>query len=1023
MTPLSITLQNFLCYGTQPEGSPYVYEFRSHRLWSISGDNGAGKSAIFDAITYVLFGEHRGGASGDEELVHKGANSMLATFEFSHGGRDYRVTRRIKLSTRPRLGTPKIEREYQMEWRRPDGEWVEVPDTNSARGLEDAVVRLLGFGCETFTASVLLIQGKSDKLIQAGGKERFDILSGILDLRQYEHLAEQARGRARDCKAKQQLVAGNLEKSPVPLEKDVITADKAAVFAEAEAQQRQKDKEAAVRLLDAVRAHHLRMNRLNELKRTEAAMTAAVKEANAIRADASERTVLSTTVPRVKEAVAALARAEKSQLLAAVAQKDADGVNLEGLKEAAARAAADYQKARQANQAVLDAIHKAHDDLAGLTTQVASAERLAELDREIKQASDEATKLQRGAAGIDELTKGVERLIQLGMAGGLIGEFRKAREDEDGAIRWAGGADLQLLGAERERQRQTAETDSLAAIAAENQAQHRLAAGDADLATAKQTLEERIKAGSEGTCSHCGQKVDAIHIRRELAAARERVETISAAQSAMRRQVEQASQQRQTVDERLKVAKQFEAEALQRVELVRVARAKLAELRADESYAELPEDVRLLLRAPLPELVRGIGVIRADQKKLPGLQEELERARAAQAQAAAKVELAGRWETERSQLLTGLSREKAAEVCALDSRLRQALIQFNADERSTRANEDRAKEASDLAAKGLQDGEDTRGDRLEAAKLQAAEALGHRQIAATAVMGVAEKFLPATAALVTSLESRLVALDGADDKLRLLEDAERTLDKFTGQITELQNQLDVTPAAQRIPEAQAMKAATTAAAIAQRATEAANGLRTGAEQLRQLRAERLEQQRQAVELGVRRAVWELVGKLLGRGGIQTALMGAALQEIQERANVMLGRISAGSLQLSITCKQGTRGEEIIFRCLDAASSQEPLELAFLSGGQRFRCAVALAAGIGQYAGLGGAMPSQIIDEGFGSLDTEGRTEMLDEIRQMSELYERVIVVSHMETFHDPSLFPARYELRKEGMRTVVTASA
>jgi DNA repair exonuclease SbcCD ATPase subunit len=290
-------------------------------------------------------------------------------------------------------------------------------------------------------------------------------------------------------------------------------------------------------------------------------------------------------------------------------------------------------------------------------------------------------------------------------------------------------------------------------------------------------------------------------------------------------------------------------------------------------------------------------------------------------------------------------------------------------------------------------------------------------------MGVAEKFLPATAAVVTTIESRLVALDGADEKLRLLEDAERTLDKFTGQIAELQNQLDVTPVAQRIPEAQAMKAATTAAAIAQHATEAANGLRTGAEQLRQLRAERLEQQRQAEELGVRRAVWELVGKLLGRGGIQTALMGAALQEIQERANVMLGRISAGNLQLSITCKQGTRGEEIIFRCLDAASSQEPLELAFLSGGQRFRCAVALAAGIGQYAGLGGTMPSQIIDEGFGSLDTEGRTEMLDEIRQMSELYERVIVVSHMETFHDPSLFPARYELRKEGMRTVVTASA
>ena len=48
--------------------------------------------------------------------------------------------------------------------------------------------------------------------------------------------------------------------------------------------------------------------------------------------------------------------------------------------------------------------------------------------------------------------------------------------------------------------------------------------------------------------------------------------------------------------------------------------------------------------------------------------------------------------------------------------------------------------------------------------------------------------------------------------------------------------------------------------------------------------------------------------------------------------------------------------------------------------------------------------------------------MLEEIRQMSEFYERVIVVSHMDSFHDRSLFPAGYELRKEGMRTVVTPS-
>jgi DNA repair exonuclease SbcCD ATPase subunit len=66
------------------------------------------------------------------------------------------------------------------------------------------------------------------------------------------------------------------------------------------------------------------------------------------------------------------------------------------------------------------------------------------------------------------------------------------------------------------------------------------------------------------------------------------------------------------------------------------------------------------------------------------------------------------------------------------------------------------------------------------------------------------------------------------------------------------------------------------------------------------------------------------------------------------------------------------------------------------------------------------MPSQIIDEGFGSLDEKGRRETLEQIREMSEHFERIIVVSHTESFHDPALFPARYELRKDGRRTLVS---
>ena len=91
----------------------------------------------------------------------------------------------------------------------------------------------------------------------------------------------------------------------------------------------------------------------------------------------------------------------------------------------------------------------------------------------------------------------------------------------------------------------------------------------------------------------------------------------------------------------------------------------------------------------------------------------------------------------------------------------------------------------------------------------------------------------------------------------------------------------------------------------------------------------------------------------------------------------------------------------------SASQTQPIRL--LSGSQQFRVSVSLALGIGKYAGNENhRVESVIIDEGFGSLDENGRREMIQAIKELGDggVLKCIIVVSHQREFFDE--FPNRY---------------
>ena len=175
MIPKRIELENFLSFGKPAAAFTFTDD---EPLWALCGRNGVGKSAVFDGITYALYGEHRGGTQKAERLIRHGANAFRIVFEFEFAGVDYRITR-----ARSGRTSQKVER-------RVEGEWEAVPGVDSPADVREWIERALGLGYKAFITSVMLRQGEADKLFSASRDERIAVLKGIIGFERFEEVSE-----------------------------------------------------------------------------------------------------------------------------------------------------------------------------------------------------------------------------------------------------------------------------------------------------------------------------------------------------------------------------------------------------------------------------------------------------------------------------------------------------------------------------------------------------------------------------------------------------------------------------------------------------------------------------------------------------------------------------------------------------------------------------------------------------------------------------------------------------------------
>ncbi len=199
MIPEKLSLSNFMCYRQAN------LDFAGIHVACLAGENGAGKSALLDAITWALWGKSR--ARRDDELIRLGEDEMAVEFTFGLGEQAYRVLRRRKGGKR---GSSLLDLQVQKPpsvppTRGDGGRWRSIAESG-IRATQEKIGRVLRLDYDTFVNSAFLRQGRADEFTVKTAAERKRVLGDILGLDRWTVYEERAKERLRGIKTEAEVI-------------------------------------------------------------------------------------------------------------------------------------------------------------------------------------------------------------------------------------------------------------------------------------------------------------------------------------------------------------------------------------------------------------------------------------------------------------------------------------------------------------------------------------------------------------------------------------------------------------------------------------------------------------------------------------------------------------------------------------------------------------------------------------------------------------------------------------------------
>ncbi|MCA1633126.1 MAG: SMC family ATPase [Acidobacteria bacterium] len=307
-----IRLKGFLGHRSRRNGEDGADAFTeidlsTASLWLIHGPNGGGKSSLWDAVTFALFKEHRGGGRNFAQLIHDANDEAEISIEFTLGGQLYMLKGAISCPDRGK--SAKVQRSL---WRWDGTDWES--QSLSEKKIKEWVDEHLRMSYETFCSAVLLRQGEADRFIRALPQKRRDCLMELLQLDFYRELDRKAVSRRNLCSKDLERCDKALRDLNAPTDEQVVEQRRLVTeTAEMLARLGEEAEEKKTTLRDAERASDL-SEKIERAQRQQQDDKALLIEAERIEHEASRfRELDGKILPRLESLWAARDRMAREQ--------------------------------------------------------------------------------------------------------------------------------------------------------------------------------------------------------------------------------------------------------------------------------------------------------------------------------------------------------------------------------------------------------------------------------------------------------------------------------------------------------------------------------------------------------------------------------------------------------------------------------------------------------------------------------------------------------------------------------------